>query len=93
MPDPLVEIRTQSGQPVTVNGATITPHSQAVILRLPRMIWGFIWNRPTAVAVQTGSEPEKIIPIWDVTRLVQFGLLGLGLLGSFVIRRLVDDRR
>jgi hypothetical protein len=64
------------GESVTVGDVTVTPQSQARILRWPWVGW--VWNRPIAVLVERGGQSERI-PIVDVTRLVQVGLLGLGL--------------
>lgn len=64
-----------SGTTVMVNDYTITPQSQALIVRLPKGI--FIWNRPTSVLVERNGEVKRI-PIVDVTRLLQLGFLGAG---------------
>ncbi|HLQ28702.1 MAG TPA: hypothetical protein VK140_05630, partial [Ktedonobacteraceae bacterium] len=70
-----------SGQPVTVESVTVTPQSQALIVRLP--IGGFVWNRPTAILVER-DETAKRFPIVDVTRILQLWLLGFSLVLSIV---------
>ncbi len=66
--------REASAEPVTVDDITVTPQSQALVVRLPR--GGLVWNRPTAVLVEQDGRVRRI-PIVDVTRILQVGLLGL----------------
>ena len=70
-----------SGDKVSVGDVTVTPQSQALTVRWPN--GGFVWNRPVSVLVQRGEETERI-PIVDVTRMAQLGLLGLGIVFSVV---------
>lgn len=72
--------QTLAGDKVTVGGITVTPKSQALTIRWPN--GGLVWNRPTAILVERDGQPEQI-PIVDVTRLTQVGLLGLAL--SFTV--------
>jgi hypothetical protein len=65
-----------SGGPVTVGEVSVMPRARALMVRLP---WGgFVWNRPTAVMVKRAGEVRRV-PVVDVTRILQLGLLGLGL--------------
>ena len=83
--------QTASGDKVTVGDVTVTPQSQALIIRWPH--GGLVWNRPVAILVERGEQTERI-PIVDVTRIVQLGLLGLSLVFSMVIFALsVRQRR
>ena len=75
------QVQTVSGQPVTVESVTVTPQSQALIVRLP--IGGFVWNRPTAILVER-DETAKRFPIVDITRILQLWLLGFSLVLSIV---------
>ena len=75
------QVQTVSGQPVTVDSVTVTPQSQALIVRLP--IGGFVWNRPTAILVEQ-DEAAKRFPIVDITRILQLLLLGFSLVLSIV---------
>lgn len=75
----LFQVKTYEGDPVTIQGVTITPQSQALTLRWPH--GGFVWNRPLALLVERGKETERI-PIVDVTLMAQVALLGLTLLVS-----------
>ena len=78
----LIEKETRVGAPLTVGTRTITPQSQAVMVRLP--IGGFVWNRPTAVLV-TEDNQTITIPIPDPTRLVLWALTGVGVLVSLFV--------
>lgn len=68
--------QTISGDEATIGDHTVVPQSQALTVRWP--YGGFVWNRPVAVLVEGGEGTERI-PIVDVTRMAQLGLLGLGL--------------
>jgi hypothetical protein len=67
--------REGSAGPVTVGEVTVTPRARALVVRLP---WGgFVWNRPTAAMVEQAGQVRRI-PVVDITRILQLGLLGLG---------------
>jgi hypothetical protein len=65
-----------SAEPVTVGDVTVTPRSRALVVRLPR--GGVVWNRPTAVTVERAGQVRRV-PVVDTTRILQLGLLALGL--------------
>jgi hypothetical protein len=69
--------REVSAEPVTVDDVTVTPRSRALVVRVPG--GGFVWNRPTAVLVEQDGRVRRI-PIVDVSRILQVGLLGLAVL-------------
>jgi len=73
----VIQWKTMAGAPVTVGDVTVTPQSQALTVRWPH--GGLAWNRPVAVLVQRGGQTERV-PIVDVTRVTQLGLLGLSLI-------------
>jgi hypothetical protein len=74
-------VREASAEPVTVGDVTVTPRSKALVVRLPK--GGLVWNRPTAVLVERDGQARRI-PIVDVTRILQVGLLGLAVLAGSV---------
>ena len=82
--DIMVQRQTISGSSVTVGDVTVTPQSQALIVRWP--FGGFVWNRPVAILVERGG-PRSVerMRVVDVTRMVQLGLLGLGLILSIAV--------
>jgi hypothetical protein len=69
----LFQVQTVSGRSVTVDSITVTPQSQALIVRLP--MGGFVWNRPTAILVERDGTAKRL-PIVDITRILQLWLLG-----------------
>jgi hypothetical protein len=60
--------------PVTLGDVTVTPWARALVVRLPQ--GGFVWNRPTALTVQQAGAVRHV-PVVDVTRLLQLGVLAL----------------
>jgi hypothetical protein len=72
----LFQVQTVSGRSVTVDSITVTPQSQALIVRLP--MGGFVWNRPTAILVERDGTAKRL-PVIDITRILQLWLLGFSL--------------
>jgi hypothetical protein len=77
----LLQVQTVLGQPVTVDSLTVTPQSLALIVRLP--IGGFVWNRLAAILVEQNGTTKRL-PVVDITRILQLGLLGFSLVLSIV---------
>lgn len=75
------------GEPQMIGEQVIRLQSQAISLLTP--FGGFVWNRPTAVFVETEGSSHKL-PIVDVTRYI---LLGIGViaLGGIMLTRLIRD--
>jgi hypothetical protein len=73
----VVAAREASAESVTAHHVTVTPQSRALMVRLPK--GRLVWNRPTAVLVEQHGRVRRI-PIVDVTRILQVGLLGLAAL-------------
>ena len=86
----LIHVETQTGDPVTNGTITVTPQSQAVIIRWPR--GGFVWNRPIGVLVDRDGQIERL-PIIDVTRYATWALAGVTLLFSVIISLVAARRR
>jgi hypothetical protein len=86
-----IEWQTVSGSPVSVGDVTVTPQSQALIVHWPS--GGFVWNRPVAVLIERGQERERV-PILDVTRMFQVGLVTFSvLLSIFTAMQRARSRR
>lgn len=68
--------QTISGNKTKIGDQVVTPQSQSVTLRWP--YGGLAWNRPTAVLVKQDDQTTRI-PIMDITRILVWGFLGLGL--------------
>ena len=65
-----------TGEPMTVDDATLTPETRVLSVRWPN--GGWVWNRPVAVVVEQDGQTERI-PIVDVTRVAQISLYGFSL--------------
>jgi hypothetical protein len=77
----LFQWETVTGEAVEVGGRTVRTQSQALILRWPG--GGYVWNRPVALLVEQGEEIERV-PIVDLTRVLQWGLAGVGAIVSIL---------
>jgi|GEM_PF-6576463 len=66
-----VEWEYHLGNPIRVGDVTVTPQSQALVLRGSSA--GCVWNRPAALLVKRGDK-ERRMPIVDVTRQLQLVL-------------------
>ena len=80
--------RTVSGNPVTAREVTVIPQVQTLTIRWPG--GGWVWNRPAAVMVESEGQVARL-PIVDVTRLVQVGILLAGLV--FIIMMSIYNRK
>jgi len=79
-----IQWQTVSGDSMTVGDVTVTPQSQALIVRWP--FGGFVWNRPVAILVERdGSRFVECRRVIDVTRIIQLGLLGFSLVLSIAV--------
>lgn len=90
---PYIQSETRAGEPVQVGGARIIPFARSLRLQIPGRTAGLVWNRPVSVLVQYADGSEKILPIYDLTRLAQLGLLTAGLLAPLLIWRARRSRR
>jgi len=77
-----IQVETKAGEPVAYGDLRLIPMSRSVRFGLPGMKGGFIWNRPVSVAVVDQAGNEAILPVHDVTRLIQIAILGSGLLAG-----------
>lgn len=91
-PGELFRWQTVVGEPTTIGETTVTPESSVLTVCLPGgRAGGFVWNRPLAVTVQRAGQSERI-PIVDVTRIAQLGLL-LSMIALSLIMAIVSVRR
>jgi hypothetical protein len=86
----ILHLETHTGEPITFGHTTITPQSQALIVRWPR--GGFVWNRPIGVIVDRAGLTQRL-PIIDVTRYATWTLAGLAWLFSVIIMAVAQRRR
>jgi hypothetical protein len=84
------QVTTQSAT-IFESGATrVTVRSRVVrfsMLSLGHYGNGFIWNRPLDVIIESPGSAAQRMPVHDSTRLAMLALFGVGLLGSWVIRK------
>jgi hypothetical protein len=85
-----IRLETQTGEPLISGEVTVTPQSQAVIIRWPQ--GGWVWNRPIGVIVDRNGQTERR-PIVDVTRYATWTFTGLTLLFSVIITLVAANRR
>ncbi len=85
-----IKVETQTGEPLISGDVTVTPQSQALIVRWPR--GGFVWNRPIGVIVDRAGQIQRF-PIVDVTRYATWTFAGLTLLFSVIITLVAARRR
>ena len=89
LPD-FIRLENTSAEPIVVGDTRLTPQAQALSVRFP--FGGFVWNRPTAVLVESDDVTQRI-PIVDVTRAAQIVLFGLVLTISVIITLLAAQQR
>jgi hypothetical protein len=85
----IVQWQLAVGEPTSVGDVTVIPQSQALTFRWPN--GGFVWNRPVAVMVEREGAIERM-PVTDVTRMAQLGLLGLSI-AFIILAGLLSPRR
>jgi hypothetical protein len=83
MPGRLITNESRMGIPVQSGDLKITPVARSMRLQLGQNL-GFIWNRPSAVVVEAEGS-RQVIPVIDLTRLVQWSIWGLALAMLLVI--------
>jgi hypothetical protein len=71
-----VQLQTRSSEPLIFGDLTLIPQAQALVIRWPN--GGWVWNRPVAVLAERNGQVERI-PIRNVTRLVQLGLVAFAI--------------
>jgi hypothetical protein len=87
----LFTIETQAGEPIIVEKTKIIPIAQVLRFQPPGYRGGLIWNRPAAVRVEKVDGSVELIPIHDITRLIQIILAGMvaGVLIFSVFNRMI----
>jgi hypothetical protein len=59
--------------------------TRSLRLRLPGNAGGLVWNRPFGVLVREGTR-DRLVPIADWTRRIQWSLLAAGFAAAVVAR-------
>lgn len=71
-----LRLETTAGAPVRVGDTTVTPLARSLVVRLRSA--ALVWSAPAAVLVERDGRVQRIA-VHDVTRVVQLGLLAVGL--------------
>lgn len=86
MPKSWFTYEQKAGDPVQIGSRKLVPFARALHLRNPHWLpGGLIWNRPVSVLVVEADGSERILPVLDITRQIQFSLLGAGMAGALLI--------
>lgn len=82
----LIEFETHVGEPVSIRytKAKVVPFSTTTIFGNKNLPFGILWTRPASVAVHHPDGSIDVLKIEDVTRKIQLGILGIGILGSIL---------
>ena len=98
----VVSWETVTDEPVSWGDTTVKPQHMEVTVRLPlRRMEGYkgamvqpswLWHRPVAVLVEQGGKTKRL-PIIDVTRLAQIGVLLFGLMIRLALSVAIAKRR
>jgi hypothetical protein len=87
-PHRLVESQSLEGNPVRVGESSLIPVVRSVRVHLP-LLRGFLrWDRPESVVMVSPDGSKQKVTIRDDTRIQQVALLGIGLIGTWMIWRL-----
>jgi hypothetical protein len=70
----MVEWQHHAGDTLTLGEVSLTPLSQALVLRTP--VGGYVWNRPVAVLVEREGQEQRL-PILNVILTARLAMLGL----------------
>jgi hypothetical protein len=73
---PIVRWQVTVGHPVVVGNTRISLQSRALVVGW--LSGGVVWRHPIAARIEADGRATRL-PIHDVTRLIELGLLGLGL--------------
>ncbi len=73
-----LQVETRPVGRVQHGDSTLTLVAQHISLRAPLWRGGLLWMRPAAIILERGSEPERRLPVRDLTLQLQLGVLLLG---------------
>jgi hypothetical protein len=88
--EPVLQVSTSRGEPITTRYGQIVPLTRAVKLRWPG--GGLNWNRPAAIEVQQGQSQQKL-PIKNATSRTIFTIVLTGLAITLGLSSFLKSRR
>ena len=80
-----IQVDTLAGEAIPAGDVRLIPLAQSTKVGPPGTLIGLFWDRPVAVVVRGSRGGQQVLPIVDITRRAQLILLGIGLLGSFLL--------
>jgi hypothetical protein len=83
-------IATRAGAGLEAGERVLVPLTRTVLLRAPGIGAALRWHRPWGVLVKAGSS-SRFVRVPDLSRRIQLGILGAGLVAAFLVR--ARDRR
>ncbi len=75
---PWLSYETRATAPIKIGDSRLVLFSRALIVRLPWLSGGLVWNRPVAALLISPTGREEILPISDFTRRFRWILLAIG---------------
>jgi hypothetical protein len=88
--EPILQVKTSRGEPITTRYGQIVPLARIVKLRWPG--GGLNWNRPAAIEVQQGESQQKL-PIKNATPRAIFTIAVTGLAITLGLSSFLKNRR
>lgn len=82
---PLLQIETRPAESVRVGKTRLIPFAQSVLIALPGIPGGLIWNRPVSILSVYPDGREEVTPVTDMTRRIQIVIFGIGLIGGLLM--------
>lgn len=79
----------RDGSPIQSGSLTLTPISRALVVQIPGLRGGLVWNRPSAIRVSQPGAPDRLVPVRDVTRLTVLGIAALAVVSAVLARILI----
>ncbi len=79
---PVIDWQVTAAQPIVVGDTRVTLQSRTLVVGWSLL--GVVWRHPTAALVEADGRVTRV-PIHNVTRLIELGLLGLGLVTLIVM--------
>jgi hypothetical protein len=87
-----IQLETQWGKPIHIDDRRIIVQSRALQIRVPVLNSAFVWNRPVSVLVQYADGRDQVLPVRDVTRLVQALLFIYTIVSASIISIIISRR-
>ncbi|MEJ2707684.1 MAG: hypothetical protein P8074_08735 [Anaerolineales bacterium] len=87
------EYEIKGGKPLKFGENTITPFAKSLVIRIPGLPGGLVWNKPESVLVVNAQGGEEVIPVQNVTRRIEWALIGASIISTLAMWLLFRKRR